>query len=61
MSQIKKYKIFIDENLPSQLAEGLNILQKPQNAKDSLEIEVLSIKKEYGSGAKDEDWIPLGR
>ncbi|HLN94437.1 MAG TPA: hypothetical protein VK183_02290 [Flavobacterium sp.] len=54
----KKYKIFIDENMPSQLAHGLNTLQLPQNAKDGLEIEVLSIKEVFGQGAPDEEWIP---
>lgn len=59
MGNIKHFKIFIDENFPPQLAEGLNILQNPQNTKDNLEIEIVSIKKEFGSGVKDEDWIPL--
>jgi hypothetical protein len=53
-----KYKIYIDENLPSQLAHGLHILQEPQNKKDGFEIEVLSIKDVFGQGALDEDWIP---
>jgi hypothetical protein len=53
-----KYKIYIDENLPSQLAHGLQILQEPQNKKDGFEIEVLSIKDVFGQGALDEDWIP---
>jgi hypothetical protein len=55
---VKKVKIFIDENLPKQLAIGLNELQKPQNSKDGVEIEVLSIKEVFGQGALDEDWIP---
>ena len=55
---MRKYKIYIDENMPSQLARGLNELQKPQNLKDGLEIEVLSIKEQFGQGALDEDWIP---
>lgn len=52
--------IYIDENLPSVLAEGFNILQDPENQRLQLKdpIEVRSIKKEFGSGAKDEDWIP---
>ncbi len=53
-----KYQIYIDENMPSQLANGLNELQRPQNRKDGFEIEVLSIKDVFGQGAKDEDWIP---
>lgn len=55
---MRKYKIYIDENMPKQLAHGLNVLQQPQNAKDGLEIEVLSIVDEFGRGAQDEDWIP---
>ena len=54
----KNYKIYIDENLPSQLAKGLNELQQPQNKKDGVVIEVLSIKEIFGSGEQDEDWIP---
>jgi hypothetical protein len=54
---MKKFKIFIDENLPRQLAIGLNELQRPQNIKDGYEIEVLSISDVFGVGAQDEDWI----
>lgn len=52
------YKIYIDENLAPQLAKGLNELQQPQNKHDNLDIQVLSIKATFGTGAKDEDWIP---
>ena len=55
---VKKYKIYIDENLPSQLAKGLNELQKPQNGRDGIELEVLHIKDVFGQGEQDEDWIP---
>lgn len=55
---VKKYKIYIDENLPSQLARGLNELQKPQNRRDGIDLEVLSIKDIFGAGELDEDWIP---
>ena len=59
---MRKYKIYIDENLPSQLANGLNILIQPQNKKDDIDIEVLSIKEQFGQGIQDEDWIPkLGK
>jgi len=47
-------KIYIDENMPPQLAEGLAILEKPNDEG----IEVYSIQKEYGRGILDEDWIP---
>ncbi len=55
---MRSYKIFIDENLPKQLATGLNELQKPMNHRDGISIQVLSIKEVYGQGAKDEEWIP---
>ena len=55
---MKEFKIFIDENLPPQLARGLHILQEPQNEKDAIKIEVISIKDFFGQGAKDVDWIP---
>jgi hypothetical protein len=50
--------ILIDENLPPQLADGLNILQQPLNMKNKTNHQVLSIKNEYGEGCKDEEWIP---
>jgi|GEM_PF-7041430 len=37
-------KIYIDENMPPQLADGLAILEKPNNEG----VEVYSIQKEYG-------------
>ncbi len=52
-------KVYVDENMPHQLAEVLNTLQQPLNFKEKTQIEVLSIKKVFGQGAKDEDWIPL--
>lgn len=55
---MKKYKIFIDENMPPQLAKGLHELQQPQNKRDELDIQVFSIKDLYGQGEDDEDWIP---
>ena len=54
----KKYTIYIDENMPSQLAHGLHSLQQPQNKKDGFEVEVLSIKEVFGQGVADEVWIP---
>lgn len=55
---MRTYKIYIDENMPAQLAKGLNELQKPQNSRDGFEFEVLSIKEQFGQGALDEHWIP---
>lgn len=56
---MNKVKIYIDENLPSQLAKGLNELQKPLNVRENLDIEVHSVKDVYGKGAQDEDWLPM--
>ncbi len=47
-------KFYIDENMPSQLAEGLAILEKPNEEG----VEVYSIQKEFGRGTEDEVWIP---
>jgi hypothetical protein len=47
-------KFFIDENMPPQLAEGLAILEKPNDEGN----EIFSIQKEYGRGVQDEEWIP---
>jgi len=55
---MRTYRIFIDENLPKDLANGLNMLQKGQNGKNNISIEVVSILEVFGRGAKDEDWIP---
>lgn len=52
-------KIYIDENFAHQLANGLDIFQKHLNLKEKNKIQVLSIKKQFGKGALDEDWIPL--
>jgi hypothetical protein len=56
---MREYKIFIDENFPSQIAEGFHILVQPKAERDGLRIQVFSIKKEFGQGAKDEEWIPV--
>lgn len=52
--------IYIDENLPPQLAKGFNILQYPENIRLGVKdpISVDSIKDKFGAGTKDEDWIP---
>lgn len=51
-------KVYIDENLPAQLAKGFDLLQQPLNQKERVAIEVLSIKEVFGQGAADEDWLP---
>jgi predicted nuclease of predicted toxin-antitoxin system len=50
--------IYIDENLPPDIANGLNLLQQTLNKKLGVQIEVRSIREVFGSGAKDEEWIP---
>jgi hypothetical protein len=46
--------VYIDENFPTQLADGLNILvQHPYPG-----LQVLSIKNTFGQGVADENWIP---
>ncbi len=50
--------IYIDENFSEWLAIGLDYLERPNNDN----IKVYSIKKEFGEGAADEDWLPaIGR
>ncbi|MEO0058864.1 MAG: hypothetical protein RLZZ312_511 [Bacteroidota bacterium] len=51
--------IYIDENFSHHLADGLNVFQQHLNSSEKLQIRVLSIKAEFGKGAKDEVWIPL--
>ena len=55
---MRNYKIFLDENLPPQIARGLNIIQEPQNSKDEAKFDVVSIKDYFGEGIEDEKWIP---
>lgn len=47
-------QIYIDENLPPQLAQGLNILEKPNKN----ECAVISIRDAFGKGTPDEEWLP---
>lgn len=51
--------IYIDENLPPQLAEGLNKLQDPLNKKYRTDFEIKSIQAVFGKGVQDEEWIPI--
>jgi len=50
--------IYIDENMSPFLARGFNLFHTPLNQKLEKDINVLSIREEFGRGAKDEDWIP---
>lgn len=47
-------KIYLDENLSPNIAEGLNILEAPNREA----FEVLSIRSVFGRGTPDEEWIP---
>ena len=40
--------------MPPQLAEGLSILEKPNNEG----VQIFSIQEQFGRGATDEIWIP---
>jgi len=51
--------IYIDENLPPQLADGLNKLQEPLNKRNNTHFEIKSIKTVFGEGVQDETWIPI--
>jgi len=51
--------IYIDENFSYHLAEGLDVFQQHLNSNEKIQIQVLSIKKVFGRGAKDEEWIPV--
>lgn len=46
--------IFIDENLPPKLAQGLHLLESANT--DAFD--VYSIKDYFKKGSKDEEWIP---
>ena len=52
-------KIYIDENFAQQLADGSDVFQQHLNQKERFKVQVLSIKKEFGQGALDEEWIPI--
>ncbi|OMQ08812.1 hypothetical protein [[Flexibacter] sp. ATCC 35103] len=51
--------IYIDENFSHFLANGFDVFQQHLNSKEKIQIKILSIKKVFGAGAKDEVWIPL--
>jgi hypothetical protein len=47
-------KVFIDENMPAALAQGLSHLVKPRFP----DVEVLAIKEYFSQGIQDDQWIP---
>ena len=50
--------IYLDENMPPNLAKALDILQESLNNRNNTEIKVVSTIEAFGRGAKDEEWIP---
>jgi len=50
--------IYIDENMSPYIARGFDVLQKPLNLDLPEEIEIRTIKDDFGQGVQDEDWIP---
>lgn len=50
--------IYLDENLPHHLAEGLDKLQQPLNKRNNTDFEVKSVASVFGRASADEDWIP---
>ncbi|MCA0960150.1 hypothetical protein LCL86_13920 [Muricauda ruestringensis] len=52
-------KVYIDENFAHQLADGLDVFQQHLNHKEKNQFQVLSIKRVFGQGALDEEWIPI--
>ncbi len=54
--------LYIDENLPSQLAKAFDLLQEPLNERNNTRIRVRSLAETFQRGVKDEEWIPaLGK
>lgn len=54
--------LYLDENMPKHLADGFEILQKPEGLKTGVPISVRHLTTEFHNGIKDIEWIPeLGR
>lgn len=51
-------KIYFDENIPIDLAHGMQHLDKPKNVKGR-EVEIHYLPDVLNPGTKDEDWIPV--
>lgn len=45
--------IYLDENIPPNLAKALNLLQESLNHKNNTDIKVLSTVDVFGTGVKD--------
>ncbi len=50
--------LYIDENLPPQLAQAFDLLQAPLNRRNNTHIRVRSLAETFERGVKDEEWIP---
>ncbi len=48
-------KFYVDENITPNIAKALAILQNPRVDEN---VEVLTIREEFGQGTPDEEWIP---
>lgn len=48
-------KFYVDENITPNIAKALAILQNPHSPEN---IEVFTIREEFGKGTPDEEWIP---
>lgn len=55
-STVKPLKIYIDENIPRQLAQAFNVVQTHLNRREGRAIEVLSMK-DINEGAADVEWF----
>ena len=51
-------KLYVDENLPRHLAEGFDILQRPEGLRSGFNMEVEYIPSVFERGTKDIDWLP---
>jgi PIN like domain len=54
----KQRRVFLDENMPNQIAHSLHVIQSHLNNKETLKIEVTSIIDVFGRACEDEVWIP---
>lgn len=51
-------KIYLDENIPKSLADGLRALDQPNNSTGQ-KCAVVYLTDQFGRGIKDDEWIPL--
>jgi hypothetical protein len=53
---MREITLYIDENIPSVLAEALDLLESKRKSQ-GLKLRVASINAEFGRGCQDEEWI----